>query len=361
MDVQELIRTAATNNASDLQLVVGSPPLLRILGVLQPIEDISPLTAGDVIDAFSQLTTVEQRETFERQMELDFGFTLPGVGRLRCNAALQLNGLSLAIRLLPLEIPSIDELELPKIYKDLIKEPRGLVIVSGPTDSGKTTTLAAMVHHLNVTGGHHIITIEDPIEFVHVRIKSAVTQRQLGSHTHSYAAALRHVLRQNPDVILVGEIRDFDTAAAVISVAETGHLILSTSHAPSAPQAIERIVDMFPLHERHLSETRLASLLVAVACQTLVPRADGSGRIAAVEIMVANHPVRSLIREGKIYQLANVIRTHHGAGMISLDESLAHLYNRQIITYETVSAFCRDQDEVGKLIGAGSKLKKGKV
>jgi len=294
-------------------------------------------------------------------MELDFGFTLPGVGRLRCNAALQLNGLSLAIRLLPLEIPTIDELELPKIYKKLVKEPRGLVIVSGPTDSGKTTTLAAMVHHLNVTGGHHIITIEDPIEFVHVRIKSAVTQRQLGSHTHSYAGALRHILRQNPDVILVGEIRDFDTAAAVISVAETGHLILSTSHAPSAPQAIERIVDMFPLHERHLSETRLASLLVAVACQTLVPRADGSGRIAAVEIMVANHPVRSLIREGKIYQLANVIRTHHGAGMISLDESLAHLYNRQIITYETVSAFCRDQDEVGKLIGAGSKLKKGKV
>jgi twitching motility protein PilT len=361
MDVQELIRTAATNNASDLQLVVDSPPLLRILGVLQPIEDISPLTAGDVIDAFSQLTTVEQRETFERQMELDFGFTLPGVGRLRCNAALQLNGLSLAIRLLPLEIPGIDELELPKIYKDLVKEPRGLVIVSGPTDSGKTTTLAAMVHHLNVTGGHHIITIEDPIEFVHVRIKSAVTQRQLGSHTHSYAAALRHVLRQNPDVILVGEIRDFDTAAAVLSVSETGHLVLSTSHAPSAPQAIERIVDMFPLHERHLSETRLASLLVAVACQTLVPRADGSGRIAAVEIMVANHPVRSLIREGKIYQLANVIRTHHGAGMISLDESLAHLYNRQIITYETVSAFCRDQDEVGKLIGAGSTLKKGKV
>jgi len=361
MDVQELIRTAATNNASDLQLVVDSPPLLRIHGVLQPIEDISPLTAGDVIDAFSQLTTVEQRETFERQMELDFGFTLPGVGRLRCNAALQLNGLSLAIRLLPLEIPTIDELELPKIYKDLVKEPRGLIIVSGPTDSGKTTTLAAMVHHLNVTGGHHIITIEDPIEFVHVRIKSAVTQRQLGSHTHSYAGALRHVLRQNPDVILVGEIRDFDTAAAVLSVAETGHLVLSTSHAPSAPQAIERIVDMFPLHERHLSETRLASLLVAVACQTLIPRADGSGRIAAVEIMVANHPVRSLIREGKIYQLANVIRTHHGAGMISLDESLAHLYNRQIITYETVSAFCRDQDEVGKLISAGSKLKKGKV
>jgi len=361
MDVQELIDIAATKNASDLQLVVNSPPLLRIHGVLQPIEDMSPSTAGDVFDAFSQLTTVEQRETFEQQMELDFGYTLPSVGRLRCNAALQLNGLSLAIRLLPLEIPTIDELELPKIYKNLAKEPRGLIIVSGPTDSGKTTTLAAMVHHLNVTGGHHIITIEDPIEFVHVRIKSAVTQRQLGSHTHSYTGALRHVLRQNPDVILVGEIRDLDTAAAVLSVAETGHLVLSTSHAPSAPQAIERIVDMFPLHERHLSETRLASLLVAVVCQTLVPRADDSGRIAAVEIMVANNPVRSLIREGKIYQLPNVIRTHHGAGMTSLDESLAHLYNRQIITYETVSAFCRDQDEVGKLIGAGSKLKKGKV
>jgi twitching motility protein PilT len=350
MDIYELIGIARTRNASDLNLVVNSPPLLHINGIVEPVEDLASLTAEDVFEALNQLTTVEERAVFQEQMELDFGHTLPGVGRLRCNAAQQLNGVSLAIRLLPPAIPTIDELELPNIYKDLVKEQRGLILVSGPTDSGKSTTLAAMVNHLNVTEGQHIITIEDPIEYVHVNIKSAITQRQVGDHTSSFARALKHVLRQNPGVILVGEIRDLDTAAAVLSIAETGHLVLSTSHALSAPQAIERIVDMFPPYERHLSEIRLASLLIAIVCQTLVPRVDGSGRIAAVEIMVANQPVRSLIREGKIYQLPNVIRTHHDIGMISLDESLVDLYHRGIIAYETVLAFCRDPNEVSKLI-----------
>ena len=360
MDIYEMFRTARTRNASDVSLIVNSPPLLRIYGILEPIEGLAQLTAEDVFEAFSQLTTAEQRAVFQEQMELDFGYTVPDVGRLRCNAAQQLNGISLAIRLLPAVIPTIDELELPQIYKDLVKELRGLIIVSGPTDSGKTTTLAAMVHHMNVTTGHHIVAIEDPIEYVHTSIKSAITQRQLGSHTSSFARALKHVLRQNPDVILVGEIRDLDTAAAVLSIAETGHLVLSTSHAASAPQAIERIVDMFPLQERHLSESRLASLLVAVVCQTLIPRADGSGRIAAVEIMVANPPVRSLIRDGKFYQLPNVIRTHHDEGMISFDESLVDLYHSQIITYETLSAFCKDNDEVLKIITSESRGKKEK-
>jgi twitching motility protein PilT len=263
---------------------------------------------------------------------------------------LQLNGISLAIRLLPPKIPTIDELELPQIYNKLIEEPRGLILVSGTTDTGKSTTLAAMIQQLNLKGGHHIISIEDPIEYIHTNINSAITQRQLGLHTSSFASALKHVLRQNPDVILVGEIRDLDTAAAVLSIAETGHLVLTTSHAPSAYQAIERIVDMFPLYERHLSETRLASLLIAVVCQVLVPRANGLGRIAAVEIMMANPPVRSLIREGKIYQLPNIIRTHSELGMVSLDESLANLYLKQIITYETALAFCRDSNEINKLI-----------
>jgi twitching motility protein PilT len=360
MDVQKLIGIAREKNASDLNLVVDSPPLLRIFGVLEPIKDLAPLTTEDVSKAFSQLTTATERAIFQEQMELDFGCTVPGVGRIRCNAAQQLNGVSLAIRLLPEEIPTIDELELPQIYKDLVKAPRGLIIVSGPTDSGKTTTLATMVHHLNVNMGHHIITIEDPIEYIHTSIKSAITQRQLGSHTSSYSRALKHILRQNPDVILVGEIRDVDTAAAVLSIAETGHLVLSTSHAPSAPQAIERIVDLFPLHERHLSETRLASLLVAVVCQILVPRADDSGRIAAVEIMVANPPVRSLIREGKFYQLPNVIRTHRDIGMLSFDESLVDLYRSRIITYETLLAFCKDTDEVLNLIASAPRAKKAK-
>ncbi len=360
MDVLELINMAGARKASDLNLVVGSPPLLRIYGIIQPIEEMSPLTPQDVVDALCQITTANERQSFYERMELDFGYTAHGVGRLRCNAALQLNGVSLAIRLLPPRIPTIDELELPQIYKELVEEPRGLLLVSGPTDSGKSTTLAAMVHHLNLIGGHHIITVEDPIEYVHTSINSAITQRQLGSHTTSFAEALKHVLRQNPDVILVGEIRDLDTAAAVLSIAETGHLVLSTSHASSAPQAIERIVDMFPLYERHLSETRLASLLIAVVCQTLVPRADGSGRIAAVEIMVASPPVRSLIREGKIYQLPNVIRTHRDIGMVSLDESLADLYFRQVITYETALAFCHDSAELSRLIYPKVQEKKAK-
>jgi len=359
MDVLKLIRTANKKSASDLQLVVDSPPLLRIYGVLQPIENIKPLTAEDINEAFHQLTSPGEREDFENNQELDFGYTLPGVGRLRCNAAQQLNGVSLAIRLLPPKIPTIDELELPQIFKDFVQEPRGLILASGPTDSGKTTTLAAMTHHLNILGGRHIVTIEDPIEYVHQRINSAITQRQLGKHTRSYAMALRHVLRQNPDVILVGEMRDLETAAAVLSIAETGHLVLSTGHAPSAPQAIERIVDMFPLYERNLAQARLASLLIAVLCQTLVPRADESGRIAAVEIMLASSPVKNLIREGKIYQLPNVIRTHHEVGMISLDESLVELYNKGIITFQTVKAFCNEPSELSKLITTGAKAKKG--
>ena len=361
MDVLELIRRANRDKASDLQLVVNSPPLVRIFGKLQPMEGVKPLTAEDLTEAFFQITCPEEREDFENNQELDFGYTLPGVGRLRCNVALQMNGISLAIRLLPPAIPTIDELELPQIFKEFVQEPRGLILVSGPTGSGKTTTLAAMTHQLNLLGGRHIVTIEDPIEYVHQRINSAITQRQLGKHTRSFAMALRHVLRQNPDVILVGEMRDFDTAAAVLSIAETGHLVLSTGHAPSAPQAIERVVDMFPPDERYLAQVRLASLLIAVLCQTLVPRADDSGRIAAVEIMLAASPVRNLIREGKIYQLPNIIRTHHDIGMISLDESLVELYNRGVITFQTVQTFCKEPNELSKLITAGTKPKKGKA
>jgi twitching motility protein PilT len=360
MDVLEIIRVAASRNATDLQLVVDSPPLLRIYGVLQPMEGQTLLTTEDVAAAFSQLATGREKETFDREWELDFGYSVPDVGRLRCNAARQLNGLTLSIRLLPLRIPTIDELELPQVYKEFVHEPRGLILVSGPSDSGKSTTLAAMIQHLNIHGGHHIVTIEDPIEYVHKSAKSAITQRQLGRHTHSFALALRHLLRQNPDIVMVGEMRDSETAAGILAAAETGHLILSTGHAPSAPQAIERIVDMFPHIERELAQTRLASLLVAVACQTLVPRGGGSGRIAAVEIMLANTAVRNLIREGRIYQLASAIRTHHDIGMISLDESLVDLYHRQIITYKTVLAFCYDRDEVGKLTDTVPKVKRAR-
>ncbi|MFO7773076.1 MAG: PilT/PilU family type 4a pilus ATPase [Dehalococcoidia bacterium] len=351
MDVFALLRQGKSRDASDLHMVVASPAMFRINGSLETANGITPLTSEEVNEAFLQITTPEEREHFHRHLELDFGYTLAGVGRLRCNAAQQQGSISLAIRLLPPKIPTIDELALPAICKELIMRPRGLVIVTGPTGSGKTTTMAAMIQHLNFNETRHVVTVEDPIEYVHASRKCAVTQRQLGSDTLSFANALKHILRQDPDVILLGEMRDPDTADAVLTLAETGHFILTTGHAPSATQAMERIIDLFPPHQRHLAQSRLASLLVAVLCQALVPRADGSGRVAAVEIMLGNPPVKALIREGKIYQLPNVIRTHRDIGMISMDEALVSLYLRGIISGETLLGFCCDQKEVEKLIG----------
>jgi len=351
MDILALLRTAKDKAASDLHLVASSPPLLRIDGSLQAVDGATPLTGEEINQAFNQLTTPEQQADFGKNLELDFSYSMPDVGQLRGNAAQQRGAISLAIRLLPAQIPTIDELELPEICEQLALRPRGLIIVTGPTGSGKSTTLAAMINHLNLNQSRHVVTIEDPIEYVHPSIKCAITQRQLGRDTASFAAALKHVLRQDPDIILVGEMRDTDTAAAVLTIAETGHLVLSTGHAPSATQAMERIIDLFPPEERHLAQTRLASLLVGVLCQVLVPRASGIGRAVAVEIMLANPPVRNLIREGKLYQLPNVIRTHREIGMISLDEALVNLYLKQVITGETLLAFCNERQEVEKLIG----------
>ena len=351
MDVFALLRTGNLRRASDLHMVVGSPATFRIDGSLEAADGDGLLAAQDINEAFLQLTTPEEREHFHRHLELDFGYTLPDVGRLRCNAAQQRGSISLAVRLLPPKIPTIDELELPEICRELSMKPRGLVVVTGPTGSGKSTTMAAMIQHLNTNENRHVVTIEDPIEYVHTSIKCAITQRQLGTDTLSFGNALKHILRQDPDVILVGEMRDPETADAVLTVAETGHFILTTGHAPSATQAVERIIDLFPPHQRHLAQTRLASLLVGAICQVLVPRLDGSGRIAAVEVMLGNPAVKNLIREGKIYQLPNVIRTHHEMGMITLDESLVEIYLKGVISGKTVLDSCNDRQEVEKLIG----------
>jgi len=351
VDILSLLNLAMVKSASDVHLVVSNPPMLRINGSLEALDEVAPLTPEDVSEAFLQITTPEERESFHHRLELDFGRTVPGVGRVRCNAAQQRGAISLAIRLLSPVIPTIDELGLPQVCKDLVLRPRGLVIVSGPTGSGKSTTLAAMIQHLNANKRRHVVTIEDPIEYVHTSLNCVIVQREVGIDTLSFAEALRHVLRQDPDVILVGEIRDLETAAAVLTIAETGHLILTTGHAPSAPQAMERIIDLFPPHERYLAQTRLASLLLGVLCQALVPKADSSGRVVAVEVMLANSPVRALIREGKIYQLPNVIRTHTQAGMVLFDHSLVNLYRKGVISSENLFAFCNDRDEVERLTG----------
>lgn len=350
INIIELLVSAKERKASDLHLVASSPILFRIDGSLVPANGSQALIPADIEDVFNEITTENDQNYFREHRELDFAYSLPGAGYFRCNAARQRGAISLAIRLLPPKVPTIEELELPQICKHLIMRKRGLIITTGPTGSGKSTTLAAMIQYLNLNESRHIITIEDPIEYVYTPVKCAITQRELGKDTLSYPKALRHILRQDPDVILVGEMRDADTASAVINVAETGHLILTTGHAPSAAQAMERVIDLFPPHERPLVQSRLASLLVGVLCQSLVPRADDTGRIAAVEVMLANSAVKNLIREGKIYQLDNVIRTYTNIGMVSMDEALVRLYSRGIITGKTLFEFCNDRKEISRLI-----------
>jgi twitching motility protein PilT len=353
-DIFELLKLAQSSGASDVHLVVDTPPMFRIHGALKPADNMAPLTAHDLETMFEQIIPAKEKTIFRDKWELDFGYGIPGVGRFRLNVARQRGTLSFAIRTLPLTIPTIDQLELPEICKELITKPRGFVIVTGPTGSGKSTTLAAMIDHLNHTEYRRIVTIEDPIEYVYTNHLCTITQRELGSDTQSFAAALRHVLRQNPDVILVGEMRDAETASSALTLAETGHLVLTTGHAPSTSQAIERILGLFPPHERHLAQAQLASLIVGVLCQVLVPRASGSGRIAAVEIMLANPAVRNLIREDKIYQLPNTIRTNTKAGMQLLDQALVNLYLKKQISRDSVFTFCNDAEEVTRLIGSNA-------
>ncbi|MDP2932088.1 MAG: PilT/PilU family type 4a pilus ATPase [Chloroflexota bacterium] len=350
MDIFPLFHLARAKNASDIHLIVNGPPMLRVNGSLEAVADTAPLAPEDVKQMLNQITTPKEQETFQRTLELDFGYSVPDVGRIRCNAARQRGAISLAIRILPSKIPTCEDLGLPEICKDLILRPRGLVMISGPTGSGKSTTLAAMINYLNANRHRHVVTIEDPIEFIYPTLQCSFTQRELGSDTLSFVEALRHVLRQTPDVILVGEMRDTETAAAVLTIAETGHLILTTGHAPSATQSIERIIDLFPPHERPLAQTRVASLLLGVLCQALVPRSDGTGRIAAIEVMLANPAVKNLIREGKIYQLPNVIRTQSQAGMQLLDQALVTLYRQGKISHDHVLAFCNDREEVERLV-----------
>jgi twitching motility protein PilT len=359
VDIIHLLHLAKSKGASDLHLVVSRPPIFRIDGSLVSVGDSPPLTPDDIDQAFTKLSSEKQKEEFDNRLEVDFGYTIPDVGRLRCNVAKQRGTNSLAIRLLPLVIPTIDELNLPAVCKELILRPRGLVVVTGPTGSGKSTTLAAMINHLNSNERRHVVTIEDPIEYVYSDMKCTIIQREIGSDTFSFAEALKHVLRHDPDVILVGEMRDLETAAAVLTIAETGHLVLTTGHAPSASQAIDRVVDLFPPHERHLAQSRLAFLLIGVLCQTLIPRADTSGRIPAVEIMLAASPVRNLIREGKTYQLPNIIRMHTREGMQLLDQALINLYLDRRINQENLLAFCNDRGEVLKFVGESKRSNLG--
>ncbi len=351
MDIFSLLKLGKSRNASDLHLVVGQPPLLRIDGRITPLDDHPSVTGEDMEQALKDTITERELDEFDRLMELDFGRGMTDVGRIRFNVAKQRGTISIVARLLPSRIPTIEELGVPEICRELVVRPRGLVVISGPTGSGKSTTLASMLDHLNQVENRCVVTIEDPIEYTYNNLNCTITQRELGSDTLSFAEALRHVLRQDPDVILVGEMRDLETASAALTVAETGHLVLTTGHAPSASQAVERVINLFPPHERYLAQTRLASLLLGIMCQALVPRITGTGRVAAVEVMLANSAVKNLIREGKTYQLPNTIRINSQAGMELLDQALVKLYHDGIISLESVFEFCNDRDEITRLTG----------
>ena len=350
MDIFKLIEFAKAKKASDLHLAAGNVPLIRIDGELTRVENINPLAQDEVEKVFTQIVSVKGLEKFQKSHELDFKHMLPDGTSLRCNAAQERGQLSLSIRLLPANVPTIDELQLPEICKKLARLERGLIIVAGPTGSGKTTTQAAMMQYINANQTRHILSFEDPIEYFHTSIKSKVTQRELGDDTFSFAEGLKHALRHDPDVIVVGEVRDTETAAAMLAMAETGHLVIATSHAPYAAQAIERIIDLFPYAERFSVQMRLASLLNAVLCQTLVPRSSGAGRIAAVEIMMVNSAIRNLIREGKLTMLSGALSDYGDSGNVTLDEALFKLYWDGIITMDVAFKYCHSQEEINNLI-----------
>ena len=333
MNIQDLIKLAKDKKGSDLHLVAGVPPLLRIDGELKPFAEFGIMTAEDVERLFHQLANIHLRDLLKSELEVDFAHELPGGGRGRCNACWQQGSISLAIRILSDHIPSVEEIGLPDIAKELITRPRGLILVTGTTGSGKSTTIAAMFSHLNHSLQRYVVTIEDPIEYIHPGIKCAFSQRELDQDTHSFVNALKYVLRQDPDVILVGEMRDLETASAVLTVAETGHLVLGSLHTTSAMKTIDRIVNVFPPEQQTQIRMQLAGTLQGIVAQTLVPKIAG-GRIAALEILVATDAVRAMIRESKMAQLVSTMQTGKKYGMQVLEDHLNELVASKTISYE---------------------------
>jgi twitching motility protein PilT len=333
MDITELLVQTKERNASDLHLCVGSPPTLRVNGKLTRLE-MPAMGREDIHTMLYDILADEQKSKFEATHDLDFSLELSGVGRFRINAFLHRRGEGIVLRLIPSKIKTLDDLGMPSILKDFAMKDRGLVLVTGPTGSGKSTTLAAMVDHMNGQREDHIITIEDPIEFIHEHKKCNVNQREVGPHTMSFSAALRSALREDPDVILVGEMRDLETISQALTAAETGHLVLSTLHTNSAPQTISRVVDVFPPHQQEQIRVQVADALLGVVAQTLVPTIDQTSRAAAMEIMVATPAIRNLIRENKVHQILSAIQTGAREGMQSLDQSLKALVKTQKISNE---------------------------
>jgi len=350
VDVEELLRLTAYMEASDIHLKVGRPPVLRVNGRLLPQTMYDPVRSEDMQRFYEQLTSKGQREAFDMDQELDLSYGMDAAGRFRVNIALQRSTLTIVMRRLSSSIPDIDSLNLPAVCKELVLRPRGLVLVTGPTGSGKSTTLAAMIGYLNSRDARRVITIEDPIEYLFQDDRCLITQRELGDDTQSFARALRAALRQDPDVILVGEMRDLETIGAAITAAETGHLVLSTLHTAGAAHTVDRIVDVFPAHQQQQVRVQLSNIIEGVFSQTLLRTSDDKGRVAAVEVMTATPAVRNLIRDAKTHQLPGTIETSQRAGMQTLDQALIELFRRGTVRLEDVLGAADNPEHMRSLL-----------
>src|SRR3954451_12294382 len=352
-DFADILLAVLEHRASDLHITAGAEPTIRTRGRLKPLEGFAKLSQQDTRELIYGILNDDQRSRFERDRQLDFAYQIPGAARFRVNAYQQRSATGAAFRLIPTEIPALETLGLPPVVKDLVTRPRGLVLCTGPTGSGKSTTLASMLSVINATRDEHIITVEDPIEFLHQHKRCLVNQRELGTDAVSFADALKAALRQDPDVILVGEMRDLETIQTAITAAETGHLVFATLHTQDTPQTIDRIIDVFPSEQQGQVRVQLAVALQGILTQQLLPTADGSGRTVAVEIMVPTPAVRNLIREGKTHQLYSVLQTGGQVGMQTMDASLATLVRTGKITRQLAEERSSTPDELRRLMGGG--------
>ena len=341
--IEEILTAAKEAGASDVHLTVGIPPKMRVNGNLVTM-DFPKMLPADTLDVVLSIMTETQRDRYEEKGEYDMSFAIPNVARYRVNVFKQRGSAALAFRVVATEIPSPEKLGVPESVVDLYQRKRGLILVTGPTGSGKSTTLAAIIDKVNSNRDAHIITLEDPIEYLHQHKMSMVNQREIGLDSENYANALRAALREDPDVILVGEMRDFETISVAITAAETGHLVLSTLHTIGAASTIDRVIDVFPPHQQQQIRVQLSNVLEAVISQQLIPTSDGRGRCAAFEVMHANHAVRNLIREGKSHQLQSVMQTNRKIGMITMDDAILQLYYDGRIDRELAIQFAQDVD-----------------
>ena len=348
--MEGLLRLVVEQGSTDLHLSANQPPHLRLDDRLMPT-DHGPLTGAEVKELAYSILSPDKIEKFERWKELDFAFSVEGLARFRANYFVQQGYVGAAIRMLPFRILGFQELGLPgQIMTDLCSKPKGLVLITGATGSGKTTTLAAMVDWLNANRDFHIVTIEDPVEYVHTSKRSILDQREVGSDTQSFAQGLKHVLRQDPDVILIGEMRDLETIETALIVAETGHLVLATLHTSDAMQTVNRIVDVFPANQQNQVRIQLSLELLAVVSQQLIPKASGRGRVLATELLIINHAVRSLIREQKIHQILSVMQTGQKEGMRTMNQTLFELYTNRVITLDAALSRSSDPEDLMRLM-----------